>query len=171
MRRTALFVVATGLVGCAGHQTPEGAAPTPVPESVAEATGEIREVVHLTTAEQAALQVARIRVTLKPPAIYEGDTARVEVSYRDATEAPVPGVTGQIFAESEVASITPDGRRLIGRHAGETNVVVIVAVPATGDEPAHTIRERAALHVRPASVRRVELAPAGGRRPAVDFLG
>ncbi len=158
MRRTALFVVATGLVGCAGHQTPEGAAPTPVPESVAEATGEIREVGHLTTAEQAALQVARIRVTLKPPAIYEGDTARVEVSYRDATEAPVPGVTGQIFAESEVASITPDGRRLIGRHAGETNVVVIVAVPATGDEPAHTIRERAALHVRPASVRRVELA-------------
>ena len=109
MKRVGLAIAMAGLVGCSARGGPEPEGPAPGPESVAEATGEIRGVTlppetELSPGERAALQVERIEMALKPEFIHEGDTARLEVSFRDAGLAPVSGVSAQIFVVEDTTS-------------------------------------------------------------------
>lgn len=175
MKSVVTIVALMGLAGCSARSVQEPAGQAAPPESSTETAAETGQPslapgADLTPAERAALLVDRIEIALKPPSIHEGDTARLEVSFRDAGLAPVSGVSAQIFLTGEVAELTR-GRSVIGRSPGETNVVVRVSVPASADEPAHAIREEATLRVLPAVVTRIELdAPASDLYAGARYL-
>jgi hypothetical protein len=165
MKRATFLLAVTALAACSGQRTQEGPDSTPRPESISEATGEIQEVTmpepELTDAERTALRVDRIEVAVKPAAIHEGDTARLEVRVRDAASAPVTGVMAQVFVRGRVAEISDDGRMLFGRDPGEGSVIVRVEAPAANGEPARTITGEAPIQVLAAVVTRLDVgAPA-----------
>ncbi len=163
MREATLLLVVAVLAGCAGKKAPDGPAPTPRPESVAEATGadNLPEVTlsefEFTEEEQAALRVERLEISLEPTMFREGETAALSLGAYDAAGERVQGASGQLFVIGEAAEIAEDGTTVIGRHPGEARVVVQVEVPASAMGPARTLREEVAVVVLPARITRLEL--------------
>ena len=156
--RTSLLLVALFL-GCSGRQAePEGPAPTPRPESVAEARGvdELPEVVlpeaELTDGERAALRVDRLEIEVEPASIREGEAATLTLGAYDAAGERVTGASGQVFVVGRAAEIAGDGASVVGRTPGEARVTVLVEIPASSAGPARTLREEAILEVLPARV-------------------
>ena len=118
---TSLLVVAL-LVGCSGRQAePEGQAPTPRPETVAEATGadNLPEVelpqAELTDEDRAALRIERLEVRVDPTSIREGESAALTLGAYDAAGERVRGASGQVFVVGNAAEIADDGNAVIGR--------------------------------------------------------
>jgi choice-of-anchor B domain-containing protein len=175
---TSLLLVAL-LVGCSGRQAePEGQAPAPRPETVAEATGadNIPEVelpaAELTDEDRAALRIERLEVRVDPTSIREGESAALTLGAYDSAGERVRGASGQVFVVGNAAEIAEGGSSVIGRQPGEARVTILVEVPASASGPARTLREEAVLEVLPARVTRLELilpeGPlfAGARYPA-----
>ena len=170
MRNVTSLLLLTLLVGCSSRQTePEGPAPTPRPETVAEATGadNLPEVTlpetELTEEERAALRIERLEVRVDPASIREGQSAALTLGAYDAAGERVTGASGQVFVVGVAAEITEDGSAVIGRQPGKARVTILVEVPASTSGPARTLREEAVVEVLPARVTRLELVlPEGG---------
>jgi len=169
MKKVTLLLVVAVLAGCAGRKAPEGSAPTPRPETVAEAmgVGNLPEVTlpesELTVQEQAALRVERLEISVEPATIRAGETAALNLGAYDTAGERVRGASGQVLVLGEAAEITDDGTAVVGRRPGEARVVVLVEVPASAAGPARTLREEAVLEVLPARITRLELtAPTTG---------
>ena len=164
MRRVTSLLLLALLSGCSGRQAePEGPAPTPRPETVAEATGadNLPEVTlpetERTEEERAALRIDRLEVRVDPTSIREGETATLTLGAYDAAGERVTGASGQVFVVGEAAEIVGDGSAVVGRRPGEARVTILVEVPASASGPARTLREEAVLEVLPARVTRLEL--------------
>jgi len=159
MRNTAALLLVTLVAACSGKQAgPQGPAPTPRPETVAETTGadHLPEVTlpgtDLTDEDRAALRIERLEIRVEPSSIREGQTAELTMGAYDAAGAPVTGASGQLFVVGQAAEITDDGSAVLGRGPGEARVTVLVEVPASASGPARTLREEAILQVLPARV-------------------
>ncbi|MCK5446897.1 MAG: hypothetical protein KAJ43_02085, partial [Gemmatimonadetes bacterium] len=164
MRRVTSLLLLALLSGCSGRQAePEGPAPTPRPETVAEATGadNLPEVTlpetERTEEERAALRIDRLEIRVDPTSIREGETAALTLGAYDAAGERVTGASGQVFVVGEAAEIVGDGSAVVGRRPGEARVTILVEVPASASRPARTLREEAVLEVLPARVTRLEL--------------
>ena len=164
MRKVTSLLLLTLFAGCSGRQAePQGPAPAPRPETVAEATGadNLPEVTlpgaELTEEERAALRVERLEVRVEPTSIREGEKAALTLGAFDASGERVSGASGQVFVVGDAAEITDEGSVVVGLRPGEARVTVLVEVPASASGPARTLREEAVLEVLPALITRLEL--------------
>ena len=171
MRKVTSLLLLAVFAGCSGRQAePQGQAPAPRPETMAEATGadDLPQVTlpeaELTEEERAALRVERLVVRVEPASIREGETAALTLGAFDASGEPVRGASGQVFVVGDAAEIADDGNVVVGLRPGESRVTVVVEVPASASGPARTLREEAVLEVLPALITRLELV-----LPATDM--
>jgi len=147
MRKVTSLLLLTLFAGCSGRQAePQGPAPAPRPETVAEATGadNLPEVTlpgaELTEEERAALRVERLEVRVEPTSIREGEKAALTLGAFDASGERVSGASGQVFVVGDAAEITDEGSVVVGLRPGEARVTVLVEVPASASGPARTLR-------------------------------
>jgi hypothetical protein len=164
MRKVTVLLVTALVAGCSGRQAgPQGPAPAPRPETVAEVEGadQLPTVsvpqAGLTEEDLAALRIERLEIRVEPTSIREGETATLTLGAFDAAGEQVKGASGQLFVVGRSAEITEDRSAVLGRSPGEARVTVIVEVPASAAGPARTLRREAVLEVLPARVSRLDL--------------
>ncbi|MBT8461455.1 MAG: Ig-like domain-containing protein [Gemmatimonadetes bacterium] len=176
--RKATLLLAVLVAACSGRQAePAGPAPTPRPETVAEATGadNLPEVIlpdsQLTDEDRAAIRIERLEIGVDPAVIREGETAVLSLGAYDEAGERVEGASGQLFVVGQAAEITDTGDTVVGRSPGEARITVLVEVPASASGPARTLREEALLEVLPARVTSLELVlPAASLYAGARYL-
>jgi choice-of-anchor B domain-containing protein len=164
MRNAASLFLVVLIAACSGRQSePQGPAPAPRPETVAEATGaenlpqvSIAEA-ELTDEERQTLRIDRLEVHVDPASIRVGDVASLTLGAYDAAGERVTGASGQLFVVGRAAEITEDGSAVLGRSSGEARVTFLVEIPASASGPARTLREEALLEVLPARITSLDL--------------
>ena len=164
MRNTAALLLVALAAACSGKQAgPQGPAPAPQSEAVAEASGAddlpgaTLPEAPLTDEDRAALRIERLEIRVEPVSIREGETAELTMGAYDADGEPVTGASGQLFVVGQAAEITEDGGAVLGRGPGEARITMLVEVPASAAGPARTLREEAVLEVLPARVASLDL--------------
>ena len=173
----ALFFVAL-IAACSGRQAePQGPAPAPRPETVAEATGADNlpgvsiPVAELTDEERQSLRIDRLEVHVEPALIRAGESAALTLGAYDSAGDPVTAASGQLFVVGQAAEITEDGTGVRGLRPGTARVTVLVEIPASAGGPARVLRAEAPLEVLPARVVSIDLVlPASDMYAGARYL-